>query len=110
MVWKRGREFGLAIYRVTMTFPADERFGIISQLRRAALSVSTNIVEGSKRAGTRDIAYFFNIAESSAAEAGHLLEFSRDLGYLQGADALPLLAEADALVAMLYRLRHRLKP
>ncbi len=109
-VWQRSRAFGLTIYRVTKAFPADERFGIVSQVRRAALSVSTNIVEGSRRAGRQDLAHFLNIAESSAAEAGHLIEFSRDLGYLPAPDAERLMDEADALVAMLYRLRRRLNP
>jgi four helix bundle protein len=81
-VWQRSHALVLQIYRLTREFPNDERFNLISQVRRAALSVPTNIAEGSKRIGRQDYARFLNIAEGSLAETEYLLMVSRDLGYL----------------------------
>lgn len=64
-VWQRSHALTLAIYHLTETFPADERFGLISQLRRAAASVPTNIAEGSKRRTRLEYARFLNMAEGS---------------------------------------------
>lgn len=81
-VWQRSHSFVLEVYRLTLAFPPEEKFGITSQLRRSALSIPTNIAEGSKRVGRVDYARFLNIAEGSAAETQYLLTVSRDLGYL----------------------------
>src|SRR5215469_14764853 len=90
-VWQRGHQLVLGAYRATVGFPVAERYGLQSQLRRAALSVSTNIAEGSKRTGTQEYARFLNISEASLAEAEYLLMVSRDLDYLTPAMAKPLL-------------------
>ena len=66
-VWQRSHELALEIYRLTERFPKDERFGVTSQLRRAAVSTASNIAEGSKRQHRRDYARFLNIAEASLA-------------------------------------------
>jgi four helix bundle protein len=71
-VWQRSHALTLDIYKFTATFPTDERFGLISQLRRAAVSVPTNIAEGSKRQSNPDYARFLNIAEGSLAETEYL--------------------------------------
>jgi four helix bundle protein len=73
MVWQRSHRLTLEMYRLTSRFPAEERFGIISQLRRATLSVPTNIAEGSKRISSSEFARFLNIAEGSLAETEYLL-------------------------------------
>jgi four helix bundle protein len=67
-VWQRSHALVLRIYQLTAGFPAEERFGLGVQLRRAALSVPTNIAEGSKRQGSQEYARFLNIAEGSLAE------------------------------------------
>src|SRR4029078_11802159 len=74
-------------------FPDQERYRLTAQLRRAVVSVPTNIVEGSKRQSGQEFARFLNIAEASLAETGYLLLLSRDLGYLDAAVAKSLLAE-----------------
>lgn len=79
-VWRRGHSLVLGIYRATATFPAEERFGLVSQLRRAAVSVPANIAEGSQRDSPADYARFLNIAQGSLAEVQYLLLFARDLG------------------------------
>jgi len=81
-VWKLAHELALGIYRATKAFPADELYGLTSQLRRAALSVPTNIVEGYARAGDKELGRFLDIALGSLAEVKYLLHFASSLGYL----------------------------
>jgi four helix bundle protein len=70
------------IYQVTNGFPADEQFGLTSQMRRAAVSIVTNIVEGCARSTEPEYLRFLDIAYGSARELEYQLELSRDLGYL----------------------------
>jgi four helix bundle protein len=81
-VWQRSHALVLDLYRNTSRLPADERFGLTSQLRRAAASVPTNIAEGAKRTRRQGYARFLNIAQGSLAETEYLIMLSRDLAYL----------------------------
>ena len=82
IVWQKSHELAKAIYRETRSFPKEEMYGITSQIRRAALSIPTNIVEGYARKGERQIRQFLVIALSSLAETEYLLDFSQEIGYL----------------------------
>jgi four helix bundle protein len=104
-VWQRSHKMVLTLYRATRSFPNDERFGLISQLRRAALSVPTNIAEGSRRATAKDYSRFLNIAEGSLSETEYLVLLSRDLNYLPSESASGLLTEIKELASMLHSLR-----
>ena len=103
-VWQRSHLLALAIYRITKAFPGDERFGLTSQLRRAAVSIPTNIAEGSKRRHNPDFARFLNIAEGSLAETEYPLLLSRDLGH-SGPRCEPLLEDCAEIARMLHTLR-----
>jgi len=81
-VWKLADELAYKVYQVTRTFPKDEIYGITSQLRRAALSIPTNIVEGYARKGDKELSHFVNISLGSLAEVKYLLNFSCRLGFL----------------------------
>jgi four helix bundle protein len=106
-VWQRSHALVLQVYRLTKSFPPEERYGLTSQLRRAALSVPTNIAEGSKRQTNTEYARFLNIAEGSLAETEYLLMVSRDLHYLSGEAAKPVIIEADEIGKMGHGLRSK---
>ncbi len=81
-VWEKAHQWVLEVYRVTGSFPAEERFSLVAQLRRSAASVPANIAEGCGRGGQREFARFLSIAAGSASEAEYHLLLARDLGYL----------------------------
>lgn len=87
----------LDIYSASRNFPTEERFGLQSQLRRAALSVAVNIVEGSARRSTREYVTFLNVANGSTAEALYLLDVARRLSSIPERRHLEL-SERDAAV------------
>ena len=108
-VWKKSHQLALKIYEVTKMFPSEEKFGIISQLRRASLSIPTNLVEGASRNSEKEFAYFINIASGSAAEVEYLLEFSKSIGYLSLEDFNILNGEVIVVRKMLNSLYQKLK-
>jgi four helix bundle protein len=108
LVWQRSHKLVLAIYGASVGFPRSEQFGLTSQLRRAALSVPTNIAEGSKRQSQSDFARFLNIVEGSLAETEYLLMVSRDLGYIELPAASRYLKEVSEILRMLSGLRARI--
>ncbi len=81
IVWQKADELALQVYLETKSFPKDEIYGITSQLRRAAISVPTNIVEGTGRQGKNELKHFVNIALGSLVETEYLLEFCFRLKY-----------------------------
>src|SRR5215208_475681 len=103
-VWKRAHTFVLGIYQSTPAFPERERYGITAQLRRAAISVVSNIAEGSGRQSDREQVRFLRIARGSVCEIECQLLLSRDVGYL-GSDAWQALdQDCQDLSRMLNRL------
>ena len=81
--WKRARELVLSAYRLTQAFSKEEMFGLAAQLRRAAVSIPSNIAEGAARAGKREFAQFLNIARGSLSELETQLLIATDLGYIK---------------------------
>src|ERR1700730_12165245 len=82
-VWQKAHEFVLAVYRYSDSFPAQEKFGLALQLRRAAVSIPANIAEGFGKRSAAEKARFLNIAEGSLEECRYYLILSQDLGYGQ---------------------------
>jgi four helix bundle protein len=80
--WQKSHELVLLAYRCTVGFPNSERYGLTSQIRRAAVSVPANIAEGCGRNSDADIARFLHIAMGSASELEYLFVVSRDLGFV----------------------------
>ena len=81
IVWQKAHALTLKIYEITKIFPPDERFGLTSDIRRAARSVATNIVEGYKRKGYKDALNFFNISDASLAELKYHIIIAFELNY-----------------------------
>jgi four helix bundle protein len=103
-VWKRAHGAALEVYRRTEAFPSRERFGLVAQMRSAAVSVPANIAEGSTRRRPRDKAHFYTIARSSADELPYYFILSTDLGFLQEDAARSLDGTMDEVCRMLYAM------
>jgi four helix bundle protein len=82
-VWKKTNELAKEIYRISGSLPQNEIYALTSQIRRAALSVPTNIVEGNARSSKAERRHFVDIARGSLAETEFLLEFAKDQGYIR---------------------------
>lgn len=82
LVWQKADDFLVEVYKNIVSFPKDELFGIISQFRRAALSVVLNIVEGHARGTSKEFLRFLFIARGSCRECAYIMEFSKRIGYL----------------------------
>jgi four helix bundle protein len=109
-VWQRSMNLVTEIYRLTRSFPADERFGLTAQLRRAAVSIPANLAEGAGRSGASEYHRFVSIARGSAAEVETLLEIGERLAFAAADEfdhSRSLLAEVGK---MLTGLRRRLRP
>ncbi len=82
LAWQKAHEFTRLVYLITKHFPEDERFGLISQFRRAAVSIGANIAEGYKKLSKADKLRFMNISEGSMAECMNYIILSNDLKYI----------------------------
>lgn len=103
-VFQLADELLIDIYRGTQGFPGEERYGLQAQMRRAAVSVATNIVEGCARRSSRDYMHFLNIALSSASEVRYLVGLSKRLGFIPAAEHQDLEPRYDELVRGLQKL------
>ena len=107
LVWQKAHELTLGIYKITREFPQDEKFGIVSQIRRSASSVPSNIVEGFKRKTRKDFAHFLNIADASLEETKYHLILAKDLEYLGRIDYKRLCDLCDEVGRMLCGLQKK---
>ena len=108
-VWKLADELAYKTYMGTRSFPKEEMYGITSQLRRAALSVPTNIVEGYSRKGDKELAHFINISLGSMAETKYLVYFAHRLGYLPDSEYNEITSGYEALGKKLWRFYEKLR-
>jgi four helix bundle protein len=108
-VWRMGMQIVVAVYDVTGKFPADERFGLTSQLRRCAISIPSNIAEGHARGATKDMIRFLGIARGSLAELETQLILAQQLG-MASKDAIDaLMRMSDEESRMISGLRRPLR-
>ena len=109
-VWQKAHLLVLAIYQVTMSFPSEEKFGLISQMRRAGVSIPANIAEGCGRTGDAQLAQFMQISMGSASELEYHLLLAHDLKLLPTPEYQRLqdqtLEVKRMLAAFLKQLRH----
>lgn len=108
LAWQKAVALVEAVYKVTGALPADERYGLVSQLRRAAVSIPSNIAEGHGRETTKEFTRFISIARGSLAELETQLEVVARLGMLSSDDLRPILEACDELGRILRGLRKSL--
>jgi four helix bundle protein len=107
-VWKDGMDLVEQVYRLTRDFPKQELYGLTNQLRRAAVSVPSNIAEGQARTHVKEYLQFLSTAKGSLAEVQTQLEIAARLEYLTPKQLEQVLQQADALSRQLYALRNAL--
>jgi len=108
-VWQKAHEITLDVYRITQTFPKAETYGLVSQMRRAAISIGCNIAEGRGRDGDAEFGRFVQIALGSAAELEYQLLVAKDLGYVSEAECHSLEQRLAEVGRMLVSLRGTLR-
>ena len=108
-IWSRSVDLVTRIYKVTEGFPKSELFGLTSQIRRAAVSVPSNIAEGSGRRTTKELIYFLHIAIGSMAELETQFIISQNLGYLKAEDFTKIDKELHELLRMTTALANNLR-
>jgi four helix bundle protein len=108
-VWRKAIDFVLEVYKTTESFPKEEKFGLTSQIRRAAVSVPANLAEGAARTSVKEFAHFISNAQGSASEVETELLIAHRLGYLQQAKYYSLREAHDDLGKMLNGLSRHIK-
>ncbi|HNP33146.1 MAG TPA: four helix bundle protein [Flavobacterium sp.] len=108
-IWKKSRRFCSEIYRITSSFPSEEKFGLTNQLRRASVSIPSNIAEGSSRNSDKDFSRFLEIAIGSAYEIETQLLIAFDLGFITEVDLEQLANQLNEIIKMISRFRATLK-
>jgi len=109
-VFKKSHKLTLNIYKITENFPQTEKFGLVSQMRRASSSICANLLEGSHRLNRKEFRQFAGIAKGSAGELKYHMLLSKDLGYLRESEYSTLIAEIEQISIMLNGLVKSLTP
>ena len=97
-VWRKAHEFVRGVYALTKSFPKQETYGLVSQMRRAAVSIPANVAEGFRKRGKGDKARFMNMAEGSLEESRYYLILAQDLGYGETKILMSLLEDVSRLL------------
>lgn len=108
-VWRKSIELAEQVYRLSAKFPAEEKFGLTSQVRRSAASVAANIAEGAEREGTKEFLQFLGIASGSLAETETFLILAARLGLVPEAETHLALEQAAVVGRMLNGLKRSLR-
>jgi len=108
-VWKKAMNFVVEIYRISGIFPKSEEFGLTSQMRRASVSIPSNLAEGAARKGNKEFMQFLNIAQGSISELDTQLELAYRLSYINKESHSNLINKLTEISKMLYGLTKRLK-
>jgi four helix bundle protein len=108
IVWQKSIDLAKIVYRLTAKFPAEEKFGIVAQMRRASISIPSNIAEGQARHTTGEFVQFISHSEGSVAELDTQLILSVELKFCESTAAAPCVELADEVRRMLNALRRRL--
>jgi len=107
--WQLSREFCKSIYTFTAIFPEEEKFGLVSQLRRASISIPSNIAEGASRKSNKDFSRFIEIALGSCYEVETQLLISNDLNFMSDNHCKELQENLDIIIKMMSKFKSTLK-
>lgn len=107
--WIKSFEFVKEVYRITNTFPSEEKFGLISQMRRAAVSMPVNIAEGAARKSKKEFIQFLHISLGSMTELDTLILLSAELGFTTKDESDLLLKDLDTIGKLIYGLIKKLE-
>ena len=107
-VFRKAHDLTLNIYRISKNFPSEERFGLTPQIRRAAISICSNLMEGGHRLGKKEFRQFVGIAKGSVGELKYQLLLAKDLGYLLENEFIALKSDAEEVSKMLNGLANSL--
>ena len=107
-IWKLSHQFTLTIYKISTSFPKDETYNLISQIKRSALSIPTNIAEGCGRNTDKEFNQFLNIALGSATETEYLILLAKDLNYLNEVNYILLEQQINTIKSKIYTLKNKL--
>ncbi len=108
IVWQKSHQLTLEVYKITVGFPSEERYGLTSQMRRAAYSVASNIVEGHSRKSKKEFLQFLNIAKGSLEELKYFIILSADLNYISTEKQIKLEELAEEVSKILYTFTQKL--
>ena len=108
-MWKKSIDLAEMVYRLSAQFPPDEKYGLSSQVRRAAVSIAANVAEGAERQGTREFLQFLGIASGSLAETETFLILAQRLGMVSSEQVAPLLNQTGEIGRMLNGLKRSLR-
>lgn len=108
LIWRKAMELALSLYEISKHFPAEERFGLISQIRRAAVSVPSNIAEGQARHSGKEFSQFLYIAKGSLAELDTQCTIAQRLNMMNISEYEQVIASVNELQRMIYSLIDKL--
>lgn len=109
ITWEESHKLVLMVYKTTKNFPKDEIFGLTSQMRRASVSITSNIAEGFGRQGMKEKIQFYYLSQGSLIELKNQIEISKDVGYINESNYKELLEQADLAHKLLQGLTTKTK-
>ncbi len=110
IVWQKAKGVAVLVYKLTELFPKEETYGLVSQMRRAAVSIASNIAEGQSRSSKKEFHHFLHIAYGSGAELETQFEIALELGKLKPGEYEATLAMLDEVMRMLNALIKKMNP
>ena len=108
-VWQKAHRFTINLYKISSIFPSEEKFGLTNQIRRASVSIESNLAEGAGRNSNKDFSRFLDIAQGSAFEVKCQILIARDLGYLDNSKSELLMDKINEVSRMITSLNQKLR-
>ena len=107
--WQKSIDLSVLIYKITSMFPNEEKFGLVSQLRRASVSIASNIAEGASRSSNKEFLYFLSLSNGSAFEIETQLIIANRLNYLNENDLMNVIDNVTEIQKMIYSFSKKIK-